>query len=175
MPSHSSFWPPNRYITLVNCFFRFNFRFYSIIEWFWYQIWFGMAREYSRICWKPLFCCGGTPQGLFSGQKQHFLKFWTLSFFKKVSFRQKLDFWVTNLERCLIKVVHMDRADHLGFRKKVSFDCKFPSNSWFLEKTNFSRSLGKWINFMGVVFPSNPFSGPLPRTFFDPLKNWTIF
>ena len=75
-----------------------------------------LGREYAGICLQPLFCCRGTPQGLFSGQKQHFPKFWTWSFFKKVSFRQKLDFWVTYLERCLIKVVHMDRMDHLGFR-----------------------------------------------------------
>ena len=89
---------------------------------FLYRIWSELGREYSGMCLQPLFCCGTTPQGFFSGQKVHFQKFWTLPFFKKVSFRQKLDFLVTYLERCLIKVVHMDRTDHLGFRKKVSFD-----------------------------------------------------
>ena len=37
-------------------------------------------------------------------------------FFQKMSFRQKLHFWVTYSERYLIKVVRMDRTDHLGFR-----------------------------------------------------------
>ena len=37
-------------------------------------------------------------------------------FFKKVSFRQKLNFWDTYSARYLIKVVRMDRTDHLGFR-----------------------------------------------------------
>ena len=36
--------------------------------------------------------------------------------FQKMSFRRKLDFWVTNLSQYLIKVVPMDRTDHFGFR-----------------------------------------------------------
>ena len=54
--------------------------------------------------------------GFFPDQKVKYQIFWTWSFFQKMSFRQKLDFWVIYLERSLIKVVHMDRTDHLGFR-----------------------------------------------------------
>ena len=56
------------------------------------------------------------PAGAFFSPKSQFSEILDMVIFQKVSFRQKLDFWVTYLERCLIKVVHMDRTDHLGFR-----------------------------------------------------------
>ena len=59
--------------------FSILIKFYIEIEIFRYNL----GREYSGICLQPLFCCGTTPQGLFSGQKVHFQNFWTWSFFKK--------------------------------------------------------------------------------------------
>ena len=61
------------------------------------------------------------PAGFFP-PKTTFFKFLDMVIFQKMSVRRKLDFWVTCLERSLIKVVRMDRTDHLGFRKKMRFD-----------------------------------------------------
>jgi len=38
--------------------------------------------------------------------------------FAKMTYGRKLNFLVTYLERYLIKVVRMDRTNHLGFQKK---------------------------------------------------------
>ena len=49
-------------------------------------------------------------------QKNKFSEMLDMVIFQKMCFRQKLDLWVTYLERYLIKVVRMDRTDHLDFR-----------------------------------------------------------
>ena len=72
----------------------------------------GMVRNVFR----SYFLSVGHAAGAFFGPKMSFLYFLTWSFFEKVSFRRKLDFWVTDLERYLIKVVRMDHTDHFGFR-----------------------------------------------------------
>ena len=57
----------------------------------------------------------GHPAGAFFWPKNQFSEILDTVIFHKSEFWSKLVFWVTYLERCLIKVVHMDRADHLGF------------------------------------------------------------
>ena len=69
-----------------------------------------------RNVFRSYFLSAGHAAGAFFGPKITFLYFLTWSFFEKVSFRRKLDFWVTDLERYLIKVVRMDHTDHFGFR-----------------------------------------------------------
>ena len=83
----------HRLITLVNCIFRFNLRFYSILESFLYRIWFGLAWEYSGIWLQPLFCCGGTPQGLFFSAKSAFSVFLDMVSFQKSMFLSKTQCW----------------------------------------------------------------------------------
>ena len=56
------------------------------------------------------------PAGAFFWPKSPFSEILDMVIFQKMSFRRKLDFWVTYLERYLIKVVRMDHTDHLGFR-----------------------------------------------------------
>ena len=60
-----------------------------------------------------------------AGPKIAFSEFWGIAIFQKISFRQKLYFWVTSLERYLIKVVPMDRTDHLGVWKNINLVCTF--------------------------------------------------
>ena len=55
------------------------------------------------------------PAGAFFWLKSSFSEILDMVIFQKMSFRQKLDFWVTYLERYLMKVIHI-HTDHLGFR-----------------------------------------------------------
>ena len=73
-------------------------------------IWSELSRESLGICFQLLFRCGTTRR--FFGQKVNFQNFRHGHFSKKVSFRRQLDFWVTDLERRLIKVVRVDCTDH---------------------------------------------------------------
>ena len=70
-----------------------------------------------RDVFRSYFLSVGRAAGAFLASKMTFSYFLTWSFFEKVSFRRKLDFWVTNLSYYLIKVVRMDRTDHLDFLK----------------------------------------------------------
>ena len=62
------------------------------------------------------------PAGAFFSPKTAFPEILNMAIFKKMSFRRKLDFWVTYLERYLIKEVRMDHTDHFGFRLERKFD-----------------------------------------------------
>ena len=56
------------------------------------------------------------PQAPFFCPEKHIFEVFDMAMFQKISFWRKLDVWVTYLERYFIKVVRMDRPDHLGFR-----------------------------------------------------------
>ena len=51
-----------------------------------------MNREYSGICLQPLFCCRGTPQGLFFWPKRAFPKILDMAVFQKSQFWSKTRF-----------------------------------------------------------------------------------
>ena len=59
-----------------------------------------------------------------------------MPFFKKVSFRRKLDFWVIYVERYLIKVVRMDHTDHFC---EISLQISEPKIE-FSTKTHFLKN-----------------------------------
>ena len=141
------------------------------------MIWYYLDGEYSRMCFKPLFCCRVTPQH-FCCQKHNFQNVGH-GHFSKNELSSKTRFLCHWFE-----LISHKSGSHGPYRQlwfsvnKSDWIIKFPSKSQFLEKTHFSKLYGKWIDFMGVVFPSNPFSGPLvglSQIFFRPLKNWTFF
>ena len=115
------------------------------------------------------------PAGYCCPPKTTFPKLLDMFFFQKMSLRRKSDFGVTYLERYLIKVVRMDHTPPFGFRKIWDLMCKFPSESHFLRKTQLFSLLGKWIDFVRVGFSNDPFSGPLSRPHFWPLKKFNNF
>ena len=113
--------------------FRNNFNFFKHFNWIFpvFGIFLikmhvskqNMARIGSGMVGNMLrsnFLCLGHAAGAFFWPKTCFFEVSTWSFFEKVTFRQKLDFWVTYLERYLTKVVHMDHTDHLVFGQKSS-------------------------------------------------------
>ena len=76
-----------------------------------------LGREGWGMCFSAVFRCPGIPLCFFIAQKMTSEEILTLSFFKRVSFRQKTRFFFVNeLERYLAKVVRMDHMDHFGFR-----------------------------------------------------------
>jgi len=61
-------------------------------------------------------------KNFFSDKHTAFLNFWTLPLFRKVSFRQQVNFWFTYVERHIIKVACMDHTDNFTFSENMRFD-----------------------------------------------------
>ena len=106
--------------------FRNNFIFFKDFNWIFpmfgifhvniyvfIQNWVGIGSGMVGNMLRSYLLCLGHAAGAFFSPKKTFFDFLTWSFFKKVTFRQKLGFWVADLERYLVKVVCMD---HLGVR-----------------------------------------------------------
>ena len=123
-----------------------------------------MDWDHSRMCLKPLLCCAvGAPRKGFFPPTTTVSKTLDMATFQKVSFRRKLDFWITYLERYLRKVVHMYYTDHFVFGKRLDLIWTIPSKSEFLRNDNFSKWLCEWIDFIEVVFLYDASSWPLPK------------
>ena len=85
----------------------------SILSW---KSWIVRSMFASRL--KTFVLLWNHPAGAFFCPKTEFSKMLDTVIFEKMSFRQKLGFWITYLERYLIKVVRMDRTDHFDVRYK---------------------------------------------------------
>ncbi len=84
------------------------------------------------MCFRAVFCCPGTPQGLFRNQKKQHLGNFDIVSFQKNSVRKKNEKkHVTELERYLTKVVCMDHTDHVGFQRNLTFHMYASINTSF--------------------------------------------
>ena len=75
-----------------------------------------MGSEIVRNVFTTFVLLWNHPAGAFFWPKSPSSEVLDMVIFQKVSFRQKLDFWVTNLKIHPVEYVHMDHTDHLGFR-----------------------------------------------------------